>query len=598
MKNTSKYIPLIAVMVPLLISMFVSHSCANTTQAPTGGPKDSIPPVIVKIDPLPGSCNVDVKGAKFYFTFNEYVKLTNVKNIIVSPPLDKPLKYKMSGKTLILSSESELQPNTTYTFDFNEAITDNNEGNPYAGYTYAFSTGEVLDSMAITGIVQDCSTLAPVKGATVLLYKNHADSAVLKEKPYATAKTDDWGFFSIRNIQDTLYRIYAIKEETSDLIYNPDTEQIAFIDSIIRPKIVVNDSIPELMRYSMKDTLACQARKGEYELLLFREADSRQVIKSSGRIDERSGYVSFTAPMAHIDTMWINGISPDRLITQFNKDRDSLELWINDRRRMPDTLHLFVNYRKTDSTGVKNPFTEEVKLINPNPRDRKNQQKTEISHADTICAVTMDVDPKKVEQDGVSITFGKPIVSADFDRIKLVSISPKQVEKEEEFSISRDENELRKYIVMPEMSYQDGFEYELRVPGRIFMDINGFRNDSTGVKISLPNDPKLSSLTLEMANAEGAYIVDLMDSNKSNVIRSYNISKDCTLEFPYLSVGSYVVRIIEDKNNNTYVDTGSLLEHKMPEKVRYYKQEDMELIDIPEASEVVQTIYLDKMFND
>ena len=92
----------------------------------------------------------------------------------------------------------------TYTLDFIDALADNNEGNIFPGFTYVFSTGETIDSLMVTGIVQDCNTLDPVKGVTVMLYKDHADSAVMLRRPFAVTKTDDWGFFCIRNIKDGL----------------------------------------------------------------------------------------------------------------------------------------------------------------------------------------------------------------------------------------------------------------------------------------------------------------------------------------------------------------------------------------------------------
>ena len=306
-KFLSKYFPILPVGLILIPIMFF-HSCANTKQAPSGGPKDSIPPVIVKIKPLPGVIGVPVHGATFEFTFDEYIKVKNPKNIFLSPPLTKAPKNKIKGKSLIVYFEDDLDSNTTYTLDFTDAIQDNNEGNLYTGFTYAFSTGENIDSMYITGVVQDCNTLQPVKGATVMLYKDLADSAIFNSRPTAAVKTDDWGFFTLRNIADTTYRLYAIKDESGNNLYDPDADLIAFIDSIIRPVNIVNDSIFELKKMDMKDTVNCLARKAEYELNLFKEKGSKQMIKNHGRTGYRSGFVSFSAPRAHIDTMWISGI--------------------------------------------------------------------------------------------------------------------------------------------------------------------------------------------------------------------------------------------------------------------------------------------------
>jgi hypothetical protein len=165
-----RYFIIFPIVIFLGLSLF-SHSCANTTQAPTGGPKDTIPPVLVKITPLPGSKKVPTHGTQVYFGFNEYVKVSNGTSIYLSPPQKKAPKYKIKGKGVLVYFEEDLLPNTTYTLDITNAIQDNNEGNNFPGYTTVFSTGDAIDSMMITGTVMDCNTLLPVKNATVMLYK-------------------------------------------------------------------------------------------------------------------------------------------------------------------------------------------------------------------------------------------------------------------------------------------------------------------------------------------------------------------------------------------------------------------------------------------
>ncbi len=258
-KILSKYFPAIPVAA-VLSGMMFSPSCANTTEAPSGGKKDTIPPVIVGISPLPGSVNVPTKNTQIEFEFNEYFTVKNAKSIFLSPPQAKPPKYKIRGKSLIVYFEEELEANTSYTLDLNDAIADNNEGNMYPGFTMTFSTGESLDSMVITGTVNDCNTLLPLKDATVLLYKDLADSAVFLKRPDAAVKTDEWGYFAFRNIADTSYRIYAIVDESSNNIYDPDNDKIAFVDSVIRPRLVASDTLKELLKYDMRDTLNCMAR--------------------------------------------------------------------------------------------------------------------------------------------------------------------------------------------------------------------------------------------------------------------------------------------------------------------------------------------------
>lgn len=591
-----KLIPAVPVALVLGAMMF-SHSCANTTTPPSGGDKDTIPPVITNISPLPGTVNVPVHNTQIVITFNEYVTVKDAKGIFLSPPLEKSPKYKIRGKSLVVYFESDLEPNTTYTLDLTNAIADNNEGNMYPGYTLAFSTGQVIDSMAITGVVRDCSTLMPIKGATVMLYKDLADSAILKHRPDAAVKTDDWGFFSIRNIADTLYRLYAVKDESSNNVYDPDNDLIAFCDSVIRPTIVVSDDLPELKKYDMKDTLHCMERKAEHELVLFRERPSKQMIVNKVRTKLRSAYITFMAPDAMIDSMWVRGFPANRLITQFNIERDSLEIWINDRRRQPDTLHLFVDYMKTDTSGVLKPFIEHVKLVQEKTGGKSKSSRRDIKHEDTTCVMTVKAEPETIEQYGFGIEFAFPIIYENFDSLTLISINPKQQESKMKFSVSRDTLNLRKYVLKPEGKLMSGYEYKLKVPHRKFRDINGFYNDSTEVKVSLPKDDKLSTLSLDMVGVHHKYIVDLLNEKRDKVMRSYIIENDTKLLFPYLKSGRYSVRITEDINKNGIVDTGNLLEHRQPEKVIFYKLRDgSEVLTIKESTEMDQRIDIGKLF--
>ena len=489
-----RYFPLIPVLL-VLIPVFFSPSCANTTQAPTGGDKDTIPPVLLKVSPEKGTTGVKLTGQEFVFTFDEYVKIKNLQNIYLSPPLKKPVKAKTRGKSVIVYFEDDtLAANTTYTIDFTDALADNNEGNVFPGFTYVFSTGESVDSLMITGLVQDCNTLSPVKGAKVLLYKNHADSAIFLERPAAAAITDDWGFFSIRNIQDTLYRLYAITDANNDNRYNSESELVAFCDTAIRPVTVVDDSLPELKKYDMKDTVNCQSRKTEYELSLFKEKHAKQMIVNKVRVNDRTSYITFMAPNAHIDTMWIRGVPDDRLITQFNLQRDCLEVWVNDRRTMPDTFHVFVNYLKTDTLGLLSSYTEEVRLVNPVPKAKRRAAQKNLKHQDTICVYSLSAKGETVERKGFELSFKVPIIYEGFKEMTLRIVNPKQQEEMGTFQVIPDSTNILNYTIMPDFKLMPGFEYFLKMPERTFRDINGFYNDSTDVKVSLPTDDKLSTL--------------------------------------------------------------------------------------------------------
>ena len=596
MRKILKHIlPLIPVAFIIGSTMF-SHSCANTQTPPSGGPKDTIPPVIEKIYPILGQTNVPTHKTQLKIEFNEYVQVKEPKSLFLSPPLEKAPKFKMKGKTVVVYFESDLDSNKTYTMDLTNAIGDNNEGNMFPGFTLVFSTGDRIDSMMVTGLVQDCNSLKPLKGATVMLYKDHADSALFLKRPDAAVKTDEWGFFSMRNIQDTVYRMYAIIDENNNNKYDPETEKVAFIDTLIQPVTIVNDSLPELQKYDMKDTLNCLARKTEFELNIFREKPSKQLIVNKERVGERTAYITFMAPYAQIDSIWIKGVPAEKLITQFNIMQDSLEIWVNDPKPQPDTLFLNVNYMKTDTLGLLNSFTEEIKLVKPKKGPAKTSSK-DIKKEDTLAVFTMDAKPENIEQYGFVMEFKYPLVESAFDSLTFRSVNPRQQESIGKYTVERDSLNLRKFTIRPSEQLQPGYEYFLKIPHRKFKDINGFYNDSSEVKVTLPNDDNLSTLSLTMSNVNNKYIVDLLNEKRDKVLRSYIIDSDRVLPFPYLKAGKYSIRITEDLNRNGIVDTGILLEKKQPEKVKFYKLQDGTfLIDIPEKMEIEQSIDIAEMF--
>ena len=596
--NLKKLLPLIPAAL-MLGAMIFPWGCANTTTPPSGGPKDTIPPTLRGVAPLPGSIRVPVHKPVIRFTFDEYVKIKDANNIFLSPPLEKKPKAVIKGKSVEVTFESDLDTNTTYTLDITGAIVDNNERNPFPGFTLVFSTGDQIDSMCTTGLVQDCNTLLPLKGATVLLYKDQADSAVFLHRPDAATKTDDWGYFSLRNIKDTLYRVYALIDGNNNNIYDPDNDKVAFLDSLFRPTTVFNDTLYEFKKFNMKDTALCMARKTEMELNIFRERPSKQFIVKKERVGLRTAYLTFMAPDAQIHSMRIKGLPAGKLISQFNPQRDSLELWVNDQRNLPDTLQLLINYDKTDTLGVLRPTNETVKLS----LDRKLRQEIQKSsysrdrkHEDTIAVMTPNVEATTIEQYGFRIEFKYPLIESAWDSLVFRSLNPRQQESFGKVKVTQDPDNLRKYSIMPVEPFQDGYDYFLKIPHRKFRDVNGFYNDSTELKVTLPKDDKLGSITLELSQVHNKYIVELLNEKRSSVIRSYIIDQDGSLLFPYLKAGSYCIRITEDINRNNIVDTGWLLGHRQPEKVRFFKVDDKFLIKVLERAEMVWTVDMEEMF--
>ena len=248
------------IVTGIFTSLIFSKSCANTSTPPEGGPKDTIPPVIVEVLPADMSINHprDIRHSQVSFEFNEYVALNNPSSyIFLSPPQTKPPTAKIKGKKVVVSFAEPLDSSRTYSLSLGEAVKDNNEGNPFPPYTISFSTGGHIDSLFVSGNIVEASSMLPMPNVTVLFHTDPSDSAIFKVLPKAAAKSDAWGYFTVRNLQaDTVYRVFAIEDLNNNNLYDPDQERVAFLDTLVLPSSIMRDSLPELMQISMLDTAA------------------------------------------------------------------------------------------------------------------------------------------------------------------------------------------------------------------------------------------------------------------------------------------------------------------------------------------------------
>src|SRR3712207_846887 len=219
----------VALVASWLMSLLLA-SCANMG-APDGGWYDETPPHVVGASPAENATNVTAK--KIVINFDEFIKIDNpTENVIVSPPQLEAPEIKAAGKTIVVELKDSLKPNTTYTVDFSDAISDNNEGNPMGSYTYSFSTGESIDTMEVSGYVLNAQDLEPVKGICVGLYDNLADSIVHKQPMVRISRTDSRGHFVIKGVAPGQYRAFALQDADGDFIYNQKSEMVAFSPTV------------------------------------------------------------------------------------------------------------------------------------------------------------------------------------------------------------------------------------------------------------------------------------------------------------------------------------------------------------------------------
>ncbi|MBR5610652.1 MAG: Ig-like domain-containing protein [Bacteroidales bacterium] len=596
---------IISVICLTLVSMLFAPSCANTSTPPSGGPKDTIPPTLDETVPLPNSTNVSVlpKKNSVILTFSEFVVLKDpASNFYVSPPLKKRVQPKIKGKSVVLTFQDTLKENTTYSIDFGDGIADNNEGNIFPRMSFAFSTGDHVDSIYTSGTVLDAKTQFPKEKITVVLHTDPSDSAVFNLLPVAAAKSDKWGYFTIRNIKPGAYRVYAIEDLNNNNKYDPGEESVAFLDSLFVADSVMRADRPELLSYDPKDTSGIMSRPSAMQLNLFKEHSSKQYIRENVRLSKRSAYIKFNAPYVKIDTLQIAGIPDDKIIREFNIMEDSLSLWFNDQGEIQDTLQFRIKYHKTDDSLQTLVSTwEEFKMMPYKKKFQENKFGKQVEVLDSIARYKVSMTSETIEQEGITIEFDYPLIKAPFDSIQYYHITAKQQRGAEAYTVTPDSTNIRKFYIKPSGEFMSGYEYHLKIPHRIFVDINGNPADSLVKKVTLPNNDDLSTLFLSLENVNGKYIVELISEKRDRVFRTYHVSESGQLKFPYLQKGKFSIRITEDRNRNGILDTGSILEKRQPERVILYKfgntaTDKDYILEIPERTELEQTIDITQLF--
>ena len=595
-----------AIVLGIVTFIVFPPSCANTSTPPEGGPKDTLAPVLMEIIPAYNTTGhpIDIKHSQISFEFDEYVALNNPNSFIfLSPPQSKPPTAKIKGKKVVVSFTEPLDSNRTYSLSLGEAIKDNNEGNPFPPYTHSFSTGDHVDSLFVSGNIVEASTMLPMSNITVLFHTDQSDSAIYKVRPKAAAKSDLWGYFTVRNLPvDTVYRVFAIEDLNNNNLYDPDQERVAFLDTLVLPSSVMRPGIPELVTVAMTDTAACLARPAQLSLAMFKEVSQRQFLRARERVSRRQMYLKFAAPYPQIDSLILEGIPQEKLILEYNFYRDSITVWINDQGPVPDTLQMRLSYQRTDdSLNILVPVPDTVRMIRPKGKMVENRWGEMVEEADTLAAYEVDASPEKIDQDGIVILFESPMILTPFDSITITSKNTREQIAPAPFTVERDTANIRRFILRLQEKLTAGYEYTLRIPDSLFLDIDGIYCDSLVQKFSLPQNEDLSSLTVEASNVNEKYMVELVDEKRTKVYRTYHIDTAAVLAFPYLKAGKYSLRITEDMNGNGQIDTGDLLEHRQPEKVMMFKFNDVVgnnayIIEIPERTELIQTIDIGEMF--
>lgn len=574
-------------------------SCARMGQ-PDGGWYDEVPPKVVGA--TPGERATKVNQQKLEIRFSEYIKVDNpTENIIFCPPQLEMPEIKATGKSVKIELKDTLMPNTTYTIDFSNAISDNNEGNPMGNYTYVFSTGEQIDTLEVSGYVLEAETLEPVKGSLVGLYSNLEDSAFTTQPMLRVGRTDGDGQFRIRGIAPGKYRIFSLMDSDGDYKLSQRGEMLGYSHDIIVPTCkpdIYQDTIwMDSLRISdIKRVPYTHFLPDDVCIRAFtQKLTDRYLIKTERQNPEKFS-VYFSTPSDTLPKLRaLNFNDSAAFVIETSEQIDTITYWLKDTTLVnQDTLRVEMTYSMTDSLGAMIEQTDTIDLLpkisyekrqklkadkieewtKKAEKERKKGREPRERHPDSLALKTEIVIPSKMAPNqNITLRFETPLQKLDTAAIHLYSkidtlwyVSP--------LEIVTEGLPPRTYMIKGE--WRPGIEYSLEIDSAAFTDIYGTVSDPVTQGVKIASEEDFGSLFVNMRgirNDSAQVIVEMLD--KSGNMKAQSIAQDGTAEFYYVQAGEYYLRCIIDANRNGKWDTGDYDLDLQPEEV-YYLPESVE----------------------
>lgn len=583
LKGNKLYLPFY-VMAFLLLA-----SCAKMGQ-PDGGWYDETPPKVIGADPADGGVNVKAKKVTIFF--DEFIKLDNpTEKVVVSPPQLETPEIKAAGKKITVSLVDSLKPNTTYTIDFSDAISDNNESNPMGNFTYSFSTGEAIDTMEVSGYVLESENLEPIKGILVGLYDDLADSAFKTKPMLRVSRTDSRGRFVIKGIAPGKYRIYALQDMDGNYMFNQKSEKLAFSHDIIVPTCkpdVRQDTtwIDSLHIKSIGQAHYTHFLPDNIVLKAFTETlTDRSFLKA-----ERKDANNFSLFFSYGDSILpqIRGLNfneQDAFIVESTEHKDTITYWLRDTALVnQDTLHFELSYRMTDSTGVLQNKIDTLEILSKQPyakrqkelakeleewTKKQEKQKKKGLPYDSIMPgkplqVQVDVNSQLDPDKNIRFTFPTPLAKTDTASIHLYAKhdtlwyrAPLEFRQ-----IKNREYELRG-------EWRPDIEYSLEVDSAAFEDIYGQVSNSIKQGFKVSSLDEYSTLLVNITSLNDKPLLVQLLNAQDQVVKEVKTNNGVA-EFFYLKPAKYYMRLVVDANDNGKWDTGDYDKDLQAEEVYYY----------------------------
>lgn len=580
--------------LPFFLFSFLLAGCARMG-SPDGGWYDETPPKVIGASPEDKGINVDSR--RIYINFDEFIKLENpTENVVISPPQLEVPEIKGQGKRISIELLDSLKPNTTYTIDFSNAISDNNEGNPLGNYTYSFSTGDHIDTLEVSGYVLNAQDLEPVKGMLVGLYDNHSDTIFKKKPMLRVSRTDPQGHFVVKGIAPGQYRVYALQDADGDFVFGQKSEMIAYSRTLIEPSCrpdVRQDTtwLDTLHIKSVERVPYTRFLPDDICLRAFNEiVTDRYLIKN-----ERKEANHFSLFYSYGDSILpkLRGLDFDAdnaLLIESSENKDTITYWLRDTALINrDTLTAELTHHITDSLGVLRMQTDTVTFLSRQPYAKrlKEQQKAfetwqkaqekkkkKGEPYDSIMPVTplkLDISPSgEMDPDNiVRIVSPVPLNDVSVDMVHLFSKAPTDsVWYREPFELTRQG--ICAYTLVAE--WRPGSEYSLEIDSMAFTSIYGATTETIKQGLKVRSDESYATLLVTLTDMAGKHVIGQLMDKSDKVIKEVYVSNG-QLEFYYLRPETYYLRIIIDENNNRRWDTGSYDEDRQPEMVFYYPEE-------------------------
>jgi hypothetical protein len=503
----------------LLILAFVLRSCAIQVP-PTGGPSDTEGPKILSMEP--SSSSTGFNQDRIEIEFDEYVKLNGIRDkFLASPPLKYDPTFSQKGKRLIIEIKDTLNPNTTYLFNFGDAIVDIRENNPLTNFQYVFSTGERIDSLSIRGSIKDAFSRKPAEEMTVGLYKQiDEDSIPYKNKPIFIARTDKYGEFNLQYLARGNYSLFALKDENSNYLFDRPDEQIAFLPNPIDLQ-------------SNMDTIILEA---------FVENHEAQYLKKQ---EEKGPYsrLIFNLPVDSLSYSLIEGsLKEELLLTRINTNKDTIDLWWREQ-----------DGKRWEIAYVADTLSDTIKLKVDSIRrpEDKSYLKARISSP-------LDFFSK------LKLSFPYPIKTIDTSLISIYNKDSVKIDFEATILSNFLDVELA-------FDVEQASSYKVEILPTAFEDIYGTKSDSIQKKINSNQLSDFGNLSVIVESTEeSSKILQLLNSS-DKLIREINL-KDSVANFNYLKSGSYNLRLIYDSNKDGVWTTGNYLEGLQAEKIVLFEE--------------------------